>query len=415
MSDNYNHDNNNIQGYPNNNFQGYPDNSIFAPKHSAGNTPTPPANQHTPDFHQASNQYQGQSFQQSFPQNPFQPQNNPSNINRYPYQNNQMNGNHPDFIPPQMPKNNGKKKKNGGSGTIILILITILLILAIAGVGLYIYLNRDDDSSGGKNSSSRTKNSSRIDDDDGDRYSGNDSSSMKDSKTTKPKEETKSTKPTEEVKSEATDMIEIPAVVGLNYKSAVSLIERKGFVAELKQVYNEQYEKDRVVSQSIAPGTMALKGSKIELTVSLGSAMTNIETPNVKGLHYESARSSLNYFGFTVKIKYEFSDSAIVDYVIAQDIAPGTIVAYDSVITITVSKGPDPDSGDNPTEIKFGKVITEQDDLNVRSSPSKNGTLIGTVAKDGTVEIVSEENGWYKIKFKNSYGYVSKDYIQLVD
>lgn len=401
MSDNFNQ---------NNNFQGYPDNSIFPPNHSAGNSPTPPMNQDSPDFRPNYNQYQEQAFQQNFSRNQFQPQNNP-NMNQYPYQSNQMYGNNPNYVPPQMPRNNGKQKKNGGAGTIILIVITMLLILAIIGVGLYIYLNSDDDSSNGKKQSS-SRTSSRIDDED----SRDDFSSKKESSIAESSEKESSVaKPSENDSSEVSNMIETPDVIGLNYSLAVSILEKEGFLVDLKQAYDEQYEKDRVVSQSIAPGTSVVKGTRIDLTVSLGTTKTNIETPNVKGLHYETAARNLNYYGFSVEIEFEFSDSTIVDYVIAQDIAPGTVVAYDSTITLTVSKGPDPNSNASSSGSKFGKVVTEQDDLNVRNSPSPNGNLIGTVAKGSTVEVISEENGWYKISFRNGYGYVSKDYIQLMN
>ena len=41
--------------------------------------------------------------------------------------------------------------------------------------------------------------------------------------------------------------------------------------------------------------------------------------------------------------------------------------------------------------------------------------VCGTVAKNSTVEIVSLEGDWYKIVFRNGYGYVSKDYIQVIN
>ncbi|MEG2867478.1 MAG: SH3 domain-containing protein, partial [Terrisporobacter sp.] len=60
--------------------------------------------------------------------------------------------------------------------------------------------------------------------------------------------------------------------------------------------------------------------------------------------------------------------------------------------------------------IKKGKVNTST--LNVRSKASASGTKLGSLSKGTIVEIVKiESNGWYKIKYKNGYGYVSKEYI----
>ena len=62
--------------------------------------------------------------------------------------------------------------------------------------------------------------------------------------------------------------------------------------------------------------------------------------------------------------------------------------------------------------IKKGKVTTSS--LNVRSGPSTNKSVIGSIKKGSTIEIIStSSNGWHKIKFKNGYGYVSGKYISI--
>lgn len=49
--------------------------------------------------------------------------------------------------------------------------------------------------------------------------------------------------------------------------------------------------------------------------------------------------------------------------------------------------------------------------LNVRTGCSTSDDIIGTLKKGDIVEIVSKNNGWYKIKYYNSYAYVSAAYI----
>ena len=60
--------------------------------------------------------------------------------------------------------------------------------------------------------------------------------------------------------------------------------------------------------------------------------------------------------------------------------------------------------------IQTGKVSASK--LNVRTSPSTSSEIIGTLKKGDVAEIVSKENGWYKIKYYNSYGYVSASYVK---
>ncbi|MGL5149362.1 MAG: SH3 domain-containing protein [Clostridium sp.] len=61
---------------------------------------------------------------------------------------------------------------------------------------------------------------------------------------------------------------------------------------------------------------------------------------------------------------------------------------------------------------KIGYVYnTEGLGLNVRSSASTSGAVIGNIKDNTAVEIVETLTGWYKIKYGNGYGYVSSAYI----
>lgn len=61
--------------------------------------------------------------------------------------------------------------------------------------------------------------------------------------------------------------------------------------------------------------------------------------------------------------------------------------------------------------------IVTADTLRLRREPSSNSTVIELLSMNDEVEIIGEENGWYKVNAKvNSVkytGYVSKDYIKL--
>ena len=63
------------------------------------------------------------------------------------------------------------------------------------------------------------------------------------------------------------------------------------------------------------------------------------------------------------------------------------------------------------TTIKYVTATT----LNVRSGAGTGYKKIGHLNKGTKVEIVTKlSNGWYKIKFNSSYGYVSGDYVKLI-
>ena len=67
--------------------------------------------------------------------------------------------------------------------------------------------------------------------------------------------------------------------------------------------------------------------------------------------------------------------------------------------------------GDQEQTIETGEATAT---LNVRPDASTNNIRIGYIKKGEKVDIVKKlSNGWYKIKYKNSYGYVSGSYVNL--
>jgi probable enterotoxin D len=64
-----------------------------------------------------------------------------------------------------------------------------------------------------------------------------------------------------------------------------------------------------------------------------------------------------------------------------------------------------------------GTLTNISSSLNIREKSSGTSNVIGSVAKGQTVNIYSEDNGWYKIDFvrdgQKQYGYVSKNYVVI--
>lgn len=61
--------------------------------------------------------------------------------------------------------------------------------------------------------------------------------------------------------------------------------------------------------------------------------------------------------------------------------------------------------------IRYGKVIASV--LNVRDNP--NGNILGTLKHDEVVKIDKEVDNWYSIYWGNHGGYVSKNYIEILN
>lgn len=80
----------------------------------------------------------------------------------------------------------------------------------------------------------------------------------------------------------------------------------------------------------------------------------------------------------------------------------------------TTEPDPDPDVGEGETSLKATGKATQQ--LNVRSGPGTSYNYVGLLAAGETAEIVAVHtaSGWYKIKWKTGYAYVSNKYITIV-
>ncbi len=67
----------------------------------------------------------------------------------------------------------------------------------------------------------------------------------------------------------------------------------------------------------------------------------------------------------------------------------------------------------NKAQASTGKVDTET--LNLRKEASTSADILKLLSQNDEVEIISESDGWYKVKYENIEGYVSKDYIKVKD
>lgn len=63
----------------------------------------------------------------------------------------------------------------------------------------------------------------------------------------------------------------------------------------------------------------------------------------------------------------------------------------------------------------YGVVNTKKDPLNMRSFPSIESDILTKIPKGTTIVIISEESDWFKVRYSNIEGYVSKQYILLGD
>lgn len=66
---------------------------------------------------------------------------------------------------------------------------------------------------------------------------------------------------------------------------------------------------------------------------------------------------------------------------------------------------------DKNEEVNISNKKVTASTLNVRSGPSTSHSIIGTLYKGNIVKPLSQDNGWVKIKFNDTIGYISDTYL----
>ncbi|MGG7176893.1 SH3 domain-containing protein [Clostridium paraputrificum] len=79
------------------------------------------------------------------------------------------------------------------------------------------------------------------------------------------------------------------------------------------------------------------------------------------------------------------------------------------------NSGSSNNGGSTNVENKKGQVYNVTSNLRVRSEANANSSVLGYLLSGEIVDIIETTGDWYKILFNSKPGYVSKDYIKIVD
>lgn len=200
--------------------------------------------------------------------------------------------------------------------------------------------------------------------------------------------------------------IEIPAVAGVTYESAVNALTKEGFKVSKVEEFDEEIEEGHVVSVVPESGTTVPKGSTVQIIVSKGPETTNIKVPNLVGLTTEDALARLLETGLLIGSQTTAaSDTIEKDKICQQSVAAGEYVEKGTPINVTISLGaagvsyrydayiPGPTAEEAPgyiagTPVKIvvadatGKVFIEATETDF---PYNGGVFYGLSTSGGTI------------------------------
>lgn len=134
----------------------------------------------------------------------------------------------------------------------------------------------------------------------------------------------------------------IPPLKGMSAEQAEKALKDAGYTPQYAGNEASDAAKDTVSKQSPEAGAQADKGTTVKYWISTGPE--DIEVPNVVGSDQATAKSTLEKAGFTVSVvQGDFSEDYAKGQVMSQTPNGGKLGKGETV-TITVSKGQDPDT-----------------------------------------------------------------------
>jgi eukaryotic-like serine/threonine-protein kinase len=134
---------------------------------------------------------------------------------------------------------------------------------------------------------------------------------------------------------------DVPGLEGLTVAEAQQRAEEAGLSLVIAgEEHSSDVESGRIIGQVPAADAVAERGSEVRVTLSLGPRL--VEVPEVIGMRAAQARTALEEAELGVEPNRVFHEEASTGEVVDQNPSAGTEIEVGRVVTITVSRGPQP-------------------------------------------------------------------------
>lgn len=154
----------------------------------------------------------------------------------------------------------------------------------------------------------------------------------------------------------------VPNVVNKTANDAQFVLESYGYKLGNITQENSDMPKDVVIRQTPEAGTKADPGTRVDIVVSLGSAVEQVDMPDVKGKDVDTAKEELEKAGLTIgSVGYDMSTAYEINTVMWQQFEPGTKVDKGAAVNLKISTGDQPPASSRSIAltVDYGKAANE--------------------------------------------------------
>ncbi len=134
--------------------------------------------------------------------------------------------------------------------------------------------------------------------------------------------------------------VSLPSVEGLSRAEATAKLESEGFVVKISQTNSDTVPRDQVISQNPEAETRLARGTVVELVISLGAEVVEVQVPDIRNQTEDEAIRILEEIGLTgTAVDLEYSDTIEKGRVTYQNYSPNVIVRSGTEIEFKLSMG----------------------------------------------------------------------------
>jgi serine/threonine-protein kinase len=151
----------------------------------------------------------------------------------------------------------------------------------------------------------------------------------------------------------------MPNIADLSDQQARMIIEENGFTrGQLSRTYNSMIEKDHVILQVPAAGTMVTRGAGVDILVSLGPRPVRYVMPDLSGNSFDRAALLIETAQLSVgDVRSSFDRRKIRNSVIRQEPPAGYSVIANSAVNLVINRPSGSADGDRLHHPLYGSLL----------------------------------------------------------
>lgn len=192
----------------------------------------------------------------------------------------------------------------------------------------------------------------------------------------------------------------VPEVLGLGKSVAQNQLVNEGFkVGTITEEYDDEVPVDAVISTDPAPGTMAKKGSTVNIVISKGSKVNYSKAPDLTNKTLSEAESILAVSNLKLgnQSPVQTDDKSKDGKIFNQSIDKGTKVQEGTAIDVNYYQYVDPDAGKIEVKNATGRTVADAvsylKSLGFTNIQVKYQTASGTVGETEIVDFQTPTSG----------------------